>query len=252
MRKLTATALFVLSLWSQSGAESKYKVFDSGADFDSTGIGEGGMMAGQARGSFAYDRTKGLSEIPPFQGWQIWAEDVNSNGTVVGGTFYNSLKVSFIWDRVHGTRVLDDFNGTSHYAFGINDNGDVVGRYFPEIGFPQAYLWRPGQGWIGLPAKYGGWCGAMKINNAGEILGYTQVDQDTSTIVIWRPNGSIVDMGNMASIRTLRSTSITTATCVGALSVHLARSDTSGIRMVSATPRLAILIVPAPLRRQTA
>ncbi|MFY9235026.1 MAG: hypothetical protein WAO58_11275 [Fimbriimonadaceae bacterium] len=198
MRKLTATALFVLSLWSQSGAESKYKVFDTGVEFNPNSIGEGGMMAGYARGSFAYDRSVGLSEIPPFQGWQIWAEDVNASGTVVGSTFYNSLEVSFTWNRANGTSVLDDFNGVSHQAFGINDHGDVVGRYFPDAGNPIAYMWRPGQGWINLPPKYGGACGAMKINNAREILGYTQVDQDTTTIVIWRPDGTIVDMGNMA------------------------------------------------------
>lgn len=178
-----------------SSAQNRYKVFDSGVDFSPIRISQSGMMAGQEVGSFAFDRLDGLSQILPFSGWQIWAEDVNVSGTVVGATFLNNKVVSFIWMRSSGTQLLDDFNGKSTYAYGINDQGEVVGKFGVTI--PAAYLWRPGQGWVLLPPKYGGACGAHKINNVGEILGYTQLN-DTTTRVIWRPDGTIIDMGNMA------------------------------------------------------
>ena len=199
MNRRTNIALAVATLLLGHAAlavgQVRYKVYDSGVNFNPTRIGQGGMIAGQEVGSFAYDRIGGLSSIPPFSGWQIWAEDVNLAGTAVGATFLNNKIVSFIWDRSNGTQLLDDFNGKSTYAYGINDHGEIVGKFGVTI--PAAYLWRPGQGWVLLPPKYGGACGAHKINNVGEILGYTQLN-DTTTRVIWRPDGTIVDMGNMA------------------------------------------------------
>jgi len=66
--------------------------------------------------------------------------------------------------------------------------------------FNCAFLYRSGEGWKTLTPKYGGNAAGLQINNAGQIMGACTDPNTglTSLVVIWNPDGTITEVGDMA------------------------------------------------------
>lgn len=201
IRKLTPV-LAILGGVAQAQAVNKYLVFDTGVNFDPGSISQQGHITGDNfPQSYYWERSTGLNLVVGFHQEYCLAQEVNSGGTVVGSadqfTQGGSRLEAFRWSLAEGTRIVADF-GCSSDAFGINDLGQIVGRLFPEGAEVVGFVWNPNGSWYTLTPKYGGFCGAQKINNAGEVMGYSESnDADSNTIVVWRPNGDIIDLGNL-------------------------------------------------------
>jgi len=197
----------LLCLARSAAAQTLYAVTPIGR-FTPIQISQSGMVVGQINTSYAWDVKDGLMQIPGFSGQDTAVWSVNSSGQAVGSTYLNSQGdiVAFVWDRVNGTRQIDDFQGGStqgwvaSVAYTINGPGHIVGY----LNYPQnprtdvAFLWKPGQGYVTLPPLVAGFSTAAELINAGdEIVGLALDANLNDHAVIWNPDGTIVDIGNM-------------------------------------------------------
>jgi probable HAF family extracellular repeat protein len=78
-------------------------------------------------------------------------------------------------------------------SYAINNNGEIVG--VDEAGVPQAVRW-DGTRWVTLPRLAGSFAAAFDINDAGDIVGVSELTPGSLTrrAVLWR-NGQTVDLG---------------------------------------------------------
>lgn len=127
--------------------------------------------------------------------------DINANGMIVdaGG----------VWTKEFGTwtfHALTPLPGGTHIlAWTINDHGDVVGRDEDGTGVMRAILWRKTPtGWAAPEylGSLGGGSSATAINNAGHVVGYSEVPGESHDDLrhqhafLWTPLDGMVDLGS--------------------------------------------------------
>ena len=162
-------------------------------------------------------------------GNQSEANAVNSSGQVVGASTtmvpdINSMQSgdfnlwgplvppygyqlrAFIWDTENGMRELDPLpGGTNARALLINDRGQVVGHSYtagstqsPLCDYPLAtdsFVWEKGKGMVDL-GGLGGTCTlAFNLNQAGEIVGSSNLKEDKQSHAFLWKLGKIHDLG---------------------------------------------------------
>jgi len=198
---LGAALLLGCARW--AAAQTRYAVTSTGIYFSPVaGISATGMIAGQTSASYAWDARDGLMQIPGLGGGDTYAWSMNVSDQVVGGSHPvagSSYIEAFVWDKANGTRQIASF-GCQSEAKGINNRGDIAGFLdFPPDGVSVApFLWRRGQGWVRLaPLVSGQSSGAEHLNDNDEIVGDAQDASGADHMVIWNPNGTMTDMGNM-------------------------------------------------------
>jgi probable HAF family extracellular repeat protein len=129
------------------------------------------------------------------------ATDVNDAGMVVAA--------DGVWTKEFGTWTFHALTplpgGTNILAWAINDHGDVVGRDEDGTGVMRAILWRKTPtGWAAPEylGSLGGGSSATGVNNAGHVVGYSEVPGEThddlrhQRAFLWTPLDGMVDLGS--------------------------------------------------------
>jgi probable HAF family extracellular repeat protein len=137
-----------------------------------------------------------LTDLGAAAGNNSVAYDINEAGQIVGqqGTAAGWSAISWFHD---GAAYLENQPGGVSTANGINNAGQIVGESEPDVN-SRAYasVWKNGKlstmGTLG-----GGGLGiALKINDAGDIVGYSANARGEERPTLWK-NGSPVDLGTL-------------------------------------------------------
>src|SRR5262249_39571965 len=126
-----------------------------------------------------------LGTLVPGQ-WESAALDINDSGQVVGYSETGEMDPTGTYNIVHaflyqnGNMIdLGALGDLDSMALAINSSGEVVGLSVMEVVGGEhfrAFLWKNGvMNDLGALKKDGG-SAAFDINDAGQIVGWTQVD----------------------------------------------------------------------------
>jgi hypothetical protein len=208
----------VLTVVAAAGAQAAvgYKVLDLGAnlyanDVNNLGqvVGWGGPIGNQS--GFEWSPTSGMQWF----GAGTVASALNDRGQVVLNSAIPDPTDEFNWIGVTTVRNPDGTttqlpNLSSFYNAGvsgasINNMGQVTGTATQHFGNQDTnvqggFLWTPGKGMVALtggtsPDSYG-----LKVNGAGQVLGYTNMHDDwgmplATTPFLRTASGQNLDMG---------------------------------------------------------
>lgn len=130
-----------------------------------------------------------LGTLGGYGGYTSWGQAINDLGQVTGRSHGPNGQHAFLWTDGSMTDLGTLNPGdTESSGLGINNHGDVVGYSY---GPGRAVLWRDGQvidlGTLGLDSI------AYAINNAGQIVGWSQPSQYEYRAVLWQ-NGDLIDL----------------------------------------------------------
>ena len=131
-------------------------------------VGYGDAQDGHER-AFIWDEAHGMQEIPTLAGGDTRARAINNNGLVAGFEFGAG---GFIWSETSGIQPTPGLGN----PYGINDHGQVVGG--------GGLIWDSANGTRNLAdliPPNSGWelDFAFAINNAGDIVGYGELNGQT-------------------------------------------------------------------------
>lgn len=141
--------------------------------------------------AFLWDGVNGMVDLGTPAGFTYsWANGINASGQVTGiAQYYDDLtgwrSTTFLWDDANGMTALGAGPGyTDSQGSSLNDAGQVVGSQWDVAGWYNfASLWAPDapNGHSGsftdlgvLPNGFAS--GAADINNAGQVVGWSSVD----------------------------------------------------------------------------
>jgi probable HAF family extracellular repeat protein len=137
-----------------------------------------------------------LTDLGAAGGGYSVAYDINEAGQIVGQQSTASGWSAISWFQ-GGATYLENQPGGVSSAYGINNAGQIVGESEPDMN-SRAYAsaWNNGKlstmGTVG-----GGGLGiALKINDAGDIVGYSANARGEERPTLWK-NGSPVDLGTL-------------------------------------------------------
>lgn len=119
------------------------------------------------------------------------AKAINNSGQIAGAAYFNNLPHAVLWQN-GGMTDLGLLNGLSTLPRAINDSGQIVGDWQPVSNgdIPHAFLYGQGQMRLLDNLPDSGTCYATAINNAGEIVGWSD---GNPRAVLWQ-NGVPVDL----------------------------------------------------------
>ena len=106
--------------------------------------------------------------------------------------------------------TLTDLGITQYQYYGggldINNSGVVVGTqaYEPQFNLgDRAVVWTPGGGVEELPTLGGEWSISLGINDVGQVVGYSQVSQSSTSDAyhgfVWSSTEGMIDVGTLGS-----------------------------------------------------
>lgn len=133
-------------------------------------------------GSFIWDKNTGFTTIEFGSYKYDSVSDINNSGQVAGNSSDQYGGQAYRWSKSDGATKLDDLANESHtYARSINDLDQVVGGSYTLNGGLHAFLWNQSGATTDLGTlkgkKYTD-SGANDINNAGQVVGYSEIAND--------------------------------------------------------------------------
>gem|GEM_PF-2846072 len=132
----------------------------------------------------------------------VAARGINSSGEVVGrmqyvDSYHNSLMIGFRWAEGATMDNLPPLPGFYFsQAFDINDSRDAVGVSYRDIreGF-RGTIWHTDGTKTELPDLGGGSTYAYSINNAGLVVGSSDLGSTRSHAFLWQVGSGMTDLG---------------------------------------------------------
>lgn len=180
--------------WSQAGGLTDLGMYGSPAAVNASGtiVGYGGGADGNKH-AFAWTST-GTIDLGRGDAYAI------SNAGFVAGEV-NPGPHPVVWTP--SGEMIDVFAGATANtgrAYGVNESGQVIG-----IGYANAegssfygFSWTQNGGLVRLPGLVpGANSNAVALNNAGQIIGISTTAQFRPHGVVWNPDGSIADLGDL-------------------------------------------------------
>ncbi|WP_264302794.1 S8 family serine peptidase [Streptomyces poriferorum] len=117
---------------------------------------------------------------------------INDAGVAVGHSSKDGKRRAVRWDADGGITDLGTLPGmTDSYARSVNSAGTVVGTSGDD-----AFVIATGGTMTRLP-DFGFDAEALKVNDAGWIIGTAETEPDVTTPVVWDPQGRMFDLGSM-------------------------------------------------------
>jgi len=193
------------------------------------GINERGEVIGvyDSTYPFLYTPESGMLEIETIGGLKGWALDINDSTEVVG-YFEAEENKAFLWTEDGGMQELPNGDGYSA-AIAINNLGQIVGEsddhpvLWTEEGEKlnlgtlagaaldinnhgqilihsqddQAYVWTEEHGMVPLETLGGEGSTARRINDRGEIVGWSQIESGEYHAFFLTEENGIVDLGTL-------------------------------------------------------
>ncbi|GHG11907.1 S8 family serine peptidase [Streptomyces zaomyceticus] len=172
-------------------------------------VNDGGTVTGNATGyvenpatgrdqqvndPFVWDAQKGYRRLAHLTDSRSLTEPiaVNDAGVVVGHSAKDGKRRAVRWDADGRITDLGTLPGmTDSYAKSVNSAGTVVGTSGDD-----AFVLAPGGTMARLP-DFGFDAEALKVNDAGWIIGTAETEPDVTTSVVWDPQGRMFDLGAM-------------------------------------------------------
>lgn len=175
-----------------------------GNSSSATAINNKGQVVGFAETSegvkhaFIWDKTGGMRDLATLGGRWSRASDINDKGQVVGiSTLANGDAHGFIWQEDTGIIDLGTLGGQTIYAASINNSHQVVGATYKK-GRTHGFIWEPNKAIteLNLPGL-GSF--PVKINDAGQIIGYFQTRKllffkGRQTWFLWHSDRGIIEL----------------------------------------------------------
>lgn len=197
-------------LWSESSGMRELVALYSGGASWARSINATGQVAGvshtadgQIRGVI-WDADGGIQSVGTFVGGDF-SEGfaINDNGLVVGraGLFgVASPSQAFVWDSTSGIQPVGPSYGPGgSTAYGVNNLGCVAGSFRTGGGI-HAFRWTESGGIedLGGPSgQWGVWGEGVGINDAGQVVGWSKLADDTFRGLLWEPNGDMLDLNDL-------------------------------------------------------
>ncbi|WP_073967736.1 S8 family serine peptidase [Streptomyces sp. CB02460] len=143
---------------------------------------------------FVWSAADGFRKLPHLTDSRSLTEPVavNNDGTVVGHSAKDGKRRAVEWDADGRITDLGTLPGMpDSYAESVNASGTVVGASGDD-----AFVLKPGGTMTRLP-DFGFDAKALKVNDAGWIMGTAQTAPDTETAVVWDPEGRMYELSAM-------------------------------------------------------
>ncbi len=166
-----------------------------------------GLGFGQQARAFLWERGL-MRDLGTLGGPDAFAIDINDRGQILGVSFINSIPDpttgvptldGFLWENGKMIDIPDPLGGTQISPYYLSERGQVIGNAnLAGDNFEQArhpFLWK--EGTFTDLGTFGGTIGdAIKINDAGQIVGDASFADTTYHAALWQ-NGSISDLGTI-------------------------------------------------------
>jgi probable HAF family extracellular repeat protein len=142
--------------------------------------------------AFLWSPSTGMQDLGTLGGDSCGALGINAAGHVVGwSTTASRTPHAFLWTSSGGMQDLGQGTiGSTAYA--INDHDQIAG-----INHDEPVVWMPGGGMVRLGSFGGGGGIAYAINNAGQVVGYSDTANFQSHAFLWTKNAGMQDLGTL-------------------------------------------------------
>lgn len=144
---------------------------------------------GSVSHAFFWSEPTGMVDLTPGSDMMSQAWDVNSAGQVVG----NHIG-AFIWSQAEGLKNIG-LGGSIGAAEGINESGQVCGYQENAEGAVVGWVYDSKTDTIRELPTFGGYTETRRINNAGDVVGWSLDAERRGHSALWTHDGQIVDLG---------------------------------------------------------
>lgn len=144
-----------------------------------------GQVVGRSGGqAFVWTLQTGMIRLGPLDPWGSSANIVNDRGEVAG----TSRLRGFYWSKTTGVVDIGTLGGGGATPADMNNLGQMVGEslFDPDSWTPRAFFWTLETGMVDLGTLPGGhMSGAYRINDAGQVLGWSETGAGKVLPVMW-------------------------------------------------------------------
>lgn len=177
---------------------------DFGAAHDVNAAGQitGHSHNGSTLRAFIWEQGAGMTDIGNFTpNGSSTGQSINSSGHVAGaGTTAMDEQHAFFWDGMTMTDLGTIGTGEQSFAHALNDSDTVVGygALTPSGSTYGAFQWTAGGGIQQLGELFSYDTRARDVNNAGDIVGRSWIDDmGSARAVLWAGGGAVANLNDL-------------------------------------------------------